>query len=107
MGDDWIKRLDRAARKRDGLERPEPIPTLNLKSLRETVGLTQTELAERLSMSRSSISYIERSGNKCSIENLIAFANGCGGQIEFSFHSSKECVFKIRLDSASPNTRNL
>ena len=107
MGKDWIQRIIEAGRKLDKLDRPEPMPMLNLKSLREATGLTQSQLAERLCTSRSSISYLERSGNKCSIENLIAFANACGGQLELSFHSPYGHVFKLCLESTLNENRAL
>lgn len=109
MEDNWIKKLDRAARKRDGLVKPtqEDVPIMNLKTLRESAGLTQNEMAERLSMSRGSISLFERKGTGASIEKLTRYVEACGGELDLSFRSTKGFTVKLELSSSTQQGRAL
>jgi transcriptional regulator with XRE-family HTH domain len=50
----------------------------NMKRIRETLGLTQEELANRAKLQPSAISHFETGGREPSLKNIIKICKGLG-----------------------------
>lgn len=55
--------------------------TLSLKGLRESMGVTQTELAKRLTLPQPNLSRIEKDGNP-TLAVMRKYVDGLGGELE-------------------------
>ena len=67
---------------------------LSLKQLRESLGLTQQQIAERMKVSQSDISRIENRVD-LKVSTIKKFIGACGGEVEVNAITDKG---KIRID---------
>ena len=84
----WRAWIDRAR------ARPEPA---RLRALRQRAGLTQAELASRLSMSQSDLSKLERRAD-VRVSTLRAYAAALGGRVQVVVEMGG-ATWEVRLDS--------
>ena len=85
----WRAWIDRCRARRDGMLRGRA-PS-SLAALRRQKGLTQVELAERLGMSQSDLSKLERRAD-VRLSTLRAYIAALGGELIIESCSSDECV---------------
>ncbi len=62
---------------------------MQVAKLRQSAGLTQTELAARAGMSAPKISNIERSGRNVTFATIVRIANALGSTVDVSFKPRK------------------
>lgn len=67
---------------------------LSLKQLRESLGLTQQQIADRMKVSQSDISRIENRVD-LKVSTIKKFIRACGGEVEVNAITDKG---KIRID---------
>lgn len=64
-------------------------PLSKLRAVRETLGVTQTELAGRMGLTQARVSAIERTDPaRLTVETLADYAQALGGQITISISRS-------------------
>ncbi|ENG7506239.1 helix-turn-helix transcriptional regulator [Vibrio parahaemolyticus] len=68
----------------DALE-PEFNVISTLLSMRETAGLTQSQVAERMGTKESNVSRLEKGTGNPTIKTLMKYAKACGCQLDFGF----------------------
>lgn len=56
-----------------------------LLSMRESAGLTQLEVAERMGTKESNVSRLEKGTGNPTIKTLMKYAKACGCQLDFGF----------------------
>ena len=61
---------------------------IQIRWMREELGLTQTQLAQRLGVSQQAIAKLERSGGNPSIETLQRLAKALGRQVNVTFEAA-------------------
>ena len=66
-----------------------------LKQIRESLGLTQQQVADRMKVSQSDVSRIE-SRNNLILATLKKYIKACGGEVEV-YVTTEKC--KTRIDS--------
>ena len=76
-----------------------------LKYLREQKGLTQSQLAERLSVSRTMMNWYETGRRYPSLDMLIKLANSFHVSTDYLFGINKEK--KLNIDGLSENQINI
>lgn len=73
-----------------------------LTQLRESLGLTQAELASSLTMSQARISQIEHQGD-LTLSTLDQVVHGMGGELEISVRFPDRTVTILGSDANEPN----
>ncbi|EHK6027580.1 helix-turn-helix transcriptional regulator [Vibrio parahaemolyticus] len=56
-----------------------------LLSMRETAGLTQSQVAERMGTKESNISRLEKGTGNPTIKTLMKYAKACGYRLDFGY----------------------
>lgn len=72
-----------------------------LKQIRRDAGLSQTELGEKMGVSRDTIARLEKGAQKITLDNLISYSSYCGVPIPDIFNGIKDAsqfVYMLRSD---------
>ena len=69
-------------------QRESQQPGYLLRTIRQNAGLTQNELAERLSITQQAVSQAERWNANPTAEMMFSWALACGRQLELCFNPS-------------------